>query len=165
MVPTLAWCCFWHWFYGVSNFGPRLTHWWLWRWPNGGSNIDTVKAANIGPMVAPTLASVNVSSNIDPVVVVAPTFAQKWPNGSPSIGPVLALAVTHWCVIWDQRCFYFCYCMWNTPCVYFRVQPGECYHLYTKFHEAGFQDYQLPEMLRTRLEELCLQIKVREIES
>jgi len=41
-----------------------------------------------------------------------------------------------------------------------RVQPGECYHLYTAFHEAQFADYQLPEMLRTRLEELCLQIKV-----
>jgi len=42
-----------------------------------------------------------------------------------------------------------------------RVQPGECYHLYTAFHEAQFADYQLPEMLRTRLEELCLQIKVK----
>ena len=41
-----------------------------------------------------------------------------------------------------------------------RVQPGECCHLYTAFHEAQFADYQLPEMLRTRLEELCLQIKV-----
>jgi len=44
-----------------------------------------------------------------------------------------------------------------------RVQPGECYHLYTAFHEAQFADYQLPEMLRTRLEELCLQIKVMSI--
>ena len=43
---------------------------------------------------------------------------------------------------------------------YVRVQPGECYHLYTAFQEARFADYQLPEMLRTRLEELCLQIKV-----
>ena len=41
-----------------------------------------------------------------------------------------------------------------------RVQPGECYHLYTAYHEAQFQDYQLPEMLRTRLEELCLKVKL-----
>lgn len=41
-----------------------------------------------------------------------------------------------------------------------RVQAGECYHLYTAHHWSQFSDYQLPEMLRTRLEELCLQIKV-----
>lgn len=41
-----------------------------------------------------------------------------------------------------------------------RVQPGYCYHLYTglKWHEMI--DYLPPEMLRTRLEELCLQIKL-----
>ncbi|XP_036369202.1 ATP-dependent DNA/RNA helicase DHX36 isoform X3 [Octopus sinensis] len=41
-----------------------------------------------------------------------------------------------------------------------RVQPGECYHLYSSFTETTLDDYLLPEMLRTRLEELCLQIKL-----
>lgn len=41
-----------------------------------------------------------------------------------------------------------------------RVQPGECYHLYTRHHEKQLRDYELPEMLRTRLEKLCLDIKV-----
>ncbi|XP_041377673.1 ATP-dependent DNA/RNA helicase DHX36-like isoform X2 [Gigantopelta aegis] len=41
-----------------------------------------------------------------------------------------------------------------------RVQAGKCYHLYTSLQWNGFQDYLLPEILRTRLEELCLQIKL-----
>lgn len=41
-----------------------------------------------------------------------------------------------------------------------RVQPGECYHLYTTLTESQLMDYLPPEMLRTRLEELCLQIKL-----
>ena len=41
-----------------------------------------------------------------------------------------------------------------------RVQPGYCFHLFTKYHADALEDYQLPEMLRTPLEELCLQIKV-----
>ncbi|ELT91988.1 hypothetical protein CAPTEDRAFT_154310 [Capitella teleta] len=41
-----------------------------------------------------------------------------------------------------------------------RVQPGECYHLYTRHHEKQLRDYELPEMLRTRLEKLCLDIKM-----
>ncbi|KAL8564469.1 hypothetical protein ACOMHN_017611 [Nucella lapillus] len=56
-----------------------------------------------------------------------------------------------------------------------RVQEGYCYHLYTglKWTEEGYcyhlytglkwtevMDYLPPEMLRTRLEELCLQIKL-----
>ncbi|XP_022089180.1 ATP-dependent RNA helicase DHX36-like isoform X2 [Acanthaster planci] len=40
-----------------------------------------------------------------------------------------------------------------------RVQPGECYHLYNQLKAAMLADYQLPEMLRTPLDELCLQIK------
>ena len=47
-----------------------------------------------------------------------------------------------------------------TCCLVNRVQPGECYHLYTSYQEKLLADYQLPEMLRTRLEELCLHIKV-----
>lgn len=40
-----------------------------------------------------------------------------------------------------------------------RVQPGVCYRLYPKLiHEAMLQ-YQLPEILRTPLQELCLHIK------
>jgi ATP-dependent RNA helicase DHX36 len=41
-----------------------------------------------------------------------------------------------------------------------RVQPGECYHLYTRHHAELLAEYDLPEMLRTRLEKLCLDIKV-----
>ncbi|KAI0523117.1 hypothetical protein KFK09_005507 [Dendrobium nobile] len=40
-----------------------------------------------------------------------------------------------------------------------RVQPGECYHLYPKCVYDAFADYQLPELLRTPLNSLCLQIK------
>jgi len=42
----------------------------------------------------------------------------------------------------------------------FRVQPGHCYHLYNGLRASLLDDYQLPEILRTPLEELCLQIKV-----
>lgn len=41
-----------------------------------------------------------------------------------------------------------------------RVQPGHCFHLFTKFCYDSCLDYLPPEMLRTRLEELCLQIKL-----
>ncbi|KAK3800360.1 hypothetical protein RRG08_052745 [Elysia crispata] len=41
-----------------------------------------------------------------------------------------------------------------------RVQPGHCFHLYTKFCYDTSLDYLPPEILRTRLEELCLQIKL-----
>ncbi|KAK4479906.1 hypothetical protein RD792_015450 [Penstemon davidsonii] len=40
-----------------------------------------------------------------------------------------------------------------------RVQPGECYHLYPRCVYDAFEDYQLPEILRTPLQSLCLQIK------
>lgn len=40
-----------------------------------------------------------------------------------------------------------------------RVQPGECYHLYPRCVYDSFADYQLPEILRTPLQSLCLQIK------
>ncbi|TXG57279.1 hypothetical protein EZV62_018592 [Acer yangbiense] len=40
-----------------------------------------------------------------------------------------------------------------------RVQPGECYHLYPRCVHAAFAEYQLPEILRTPLQSLCLQIK------
>ncbi|KAL5722068.1 RNA helicase [Ranunculus cassubicifolius] len=40
-----------------------------------------------------------------------------------------------------------------------RVQSGECYHLYPKCVYDAFADYQLPELLRTPLQSLCLQIK------
>ncbi|XP_021727385.1 DExH-box ATP-dependent RNA helicase DExH3-like [Chenopodium quinoa] len=40
-----------------------------------------------------------------------------------------------------------------------RVQSGECYHLYPKCVYDAFSDYQLPELLRTPLQSLCLQIK------
>ncbi|CAH8381724.1 unnamed protein product [Eruca vesicaria subsp. sativa] len=40
-----------------------------------------------------------------------------------------------------------------------RVQPGQCYHLYPKCLYEAFAEYQLPEILRTPLQSLCLQIK------
>lgn len=40
-----------------------------------------------------------------------------------------------------------------------RVQSGECYHLYPRCVHQAFADYQLPELLRTPLQSLCLQIK------
>ncbi|XP_031265566.1 DExH-box ATP-dependent RNA helicase DExH5, mitochondrial isoform X3 [Pistacia vera] len=40
-----------------------------------------------------------------------------------------------------------------------RVQPGECYHLYPRCIYDAFAEYQLPEILRTPLQSLCLQIK------
>jgi ATP-dependent RNA helicase DHX36 len=40
-----------------------------------------------------------------------------------------------------------------------RVQPGVCYRLYPKMIHEAMLDYQLPEILRTPLQELCLHIK------
>ncbi|KQK02430.1 hypothetical protein BRADI_2g01360v3 [Brachypodium distachyon] len=40
-----------------------------------------------------------------------------------------------------------------------RVQSGECFHLYPQCVYNAFADYQLPELLRTPLQSLCLQIK------
>ncbi|XP_071690498.1 DExH-box ATP-dependent RNA helicase DExH1 [Rutidosis leptorrhynchoides] len=40
-----------------------------------------------------------------------------------------------------------------------RVQPGVCYRLYPKLVHDAMLQYQLPEILRTPLQELCLQIK------
>ncbi|MCO5602445.1 hypothetical protein L7F22_056577 [Adiantum nelumboides] len=40
-----------------------------------------------------------------------------------------------------------------------RVQPGECYHLYPRAVFEAFAEYQEPELLRTPLHSLCLQIK------
>ncbi|XP_068136975.1 ATP-dependent DNA/RNA helicase DHX36 [Hyperolius riggenbachi] len=41
-----------------------------------------------------------------------------------------------------------------------RVKPGFCYHLYNSLRDSLLNDYQLPEVVRTPLEELCLQIKI-----
>nr|GLL32231.1 DExH-box ATP-dependent RNA helicase DExH5, mitochondrial [Ipomoea trifida] len=40
-----------------------------------------------------------------------------------------------------------------------RVRPGICYHLYPRCVFDALADYQLPEILRTPLQSLCLQIK------
>ncbi|MQL71690.1 hypothetical protein Taro_003989 [Colocasia esculenta] len=40
-----------------------------------------------------------------------------------------------------------------------RVQPGVCYRLYPKILHDAMPQYQLPEILRTPLQELCLNIK------
>uniref|UniRef100_A0A8C1M847 RNA helicase n=1 Tax=Cyprinus carpio TaxID=7962 RepID=A0A8C1M847_CYPCA len=41
-----------------------------------------------------------------------------------------------------------------------RVSPGKCYHLYNGLRASLLDNYQLPEIQRTPLEELCLQIKI-----
>ncbi|XP_071703455.1 DExH-box ATP-dependent RNA helicase DExH3 isoform X2 [Rutidosis leptorrhynchoides] len=46
-----------------------------------------------------------------------------------------------------------------------RVQPGECYHLYPRCVYEAFSEYQLPELLRTPLNSLCLQIKSLQVDS
>ncbi|KAK9283052.1 hypothetical protein L1049_011280 [Liquidambar formosana] len=46
-----------------------------------------------------------------------------------------------------------------------RVQPGECYHLYPSCVYEAFAEYQLPELLRTPLNSLCLQIKSLQVGS
>ena len=44
-----------------------------------------------------------------------------------------------------------------------RVQPGVCYHLYTRAREMTLSQFVQPEMLRTRLEEVVLQVKILEL--
>ncbi|XP_031280781.1 DExH-box ATP-dependent RNA helicase DExH3 [Pistacia vera] len=46
-----------------------------------------------------------------------------------------------------------------------RVQPGDCYHLYPRCVYEAFAEYQLPELLRTPLNSLCLQIKSLQVRS
>ncbi|OMO68104.1 Single-stranded nucleic acid binding R3H [Corchorus olitorius] len=41
-----------------------------------------------------------------------------------------------------------------------RCQPGICYHLYTKLRAASMADFQVPEIKRMPIEELCLQVKL-----
>lgn len=41
-----------------------------------------------------------------------------------------------------------------------RVCPGKCFHLYNGLRASLLDAYQLPEIMRTPLEELCLQIKI-----
>ncbi|CAI5507371.1 unnamed protein product [Closterium sp. Naga37s-1] len=44
-----------------------------------------------------------------------------------------------------------------------RVQPGICFHLYPKLVYDSLLEFQLPEILRTPLQELCVQIKHLEL--
>eukprot|EP00249_Psilotum_nudum_P020389 c27681_g1_i1 orf=52-3915(+) len=41
-----------------------------------------------------------------------------------------------------------------------RCQPGVCYHLFSKVRAAAMPEFQVPEIRRTPLEELCLQVKL-----
>ncbi|XP_057792860.1 DExH-box ATP-dependent RNA helicase DExH6 isoform X2 [Salvia miltiorrhiza] len=41
-----------------------------------------------------------------------------------------------------------------------RCQAGICYHLYSKFRAASLPDFQVPEIKRMPIEELCLQVKL-----
>ncbi|KAL1464523.1 hypothetical protein WDU94_004159 [Cyamophila willieti] len=44
-----------------------------------------------------------------------------------------------------------------------RVQEGLCYHLYSRAREQTFQDYPLPEIQRTRLDEVVLKAKMLQL--
>ena len=44
-----------------------------------------------------------------------------------------------------------------------RVQPGICYHLFSRAREMTLEQYAVPEILRTRLEEVILKIKILEL--
>ncbi|XP_072951101.1 DExH-box ATP-dependent RNA helicase DExH6 isoform X1 [Typha angustifolia] len=41
-----------------------------------------------------------------------------------------------------------------------RCQAGICYHLYSKLRSSSLPDYQVPEIKRMPIEELCLQVKL-----
>ena len=41
-----------------------------------------------------------------------------------------------------------------------RCQPGICYHLYSKLRAASMPDFQVPEIKRMPIEELCLQVLI-----
>ncbi|CAJ1971301.1 unnamed protein product [Sphenostylis stenocarpa] len=41
-----------------------------------------------------------------------------------------------------------------------RCQPGICYHLYSRTRAASLPDFQIPEIRRIPIEELCLQVKL-----
>lgn len=41
-----------------------------------------------------------------------------------------------------------------------RCQPGVCYHLFSKVRASALPDFKVPEIKRTPLEELCLQVKL-----
>ncbi|PON35523.1 putative ATP-dependent RNA helicase YTHDC [Parasponia andersonii] len=41
-----------------------------------------------------------------------------------------------------------------------RCQPGICYHLYSKLRAASLPEFQVPEIKRMPIEELCLQVKL-----
>lgn len=41
-----------------------------------------------------------------------------------------------------------------------RCQPGNCYHLYSKLRASSLPDFQVPEIKRMPIEELCLQVKL-----
>ncbi|KAK8453741.1 hypothetical protein SEVIR_5G335400v4 [Setaria viridis] len=41
-----------------------------------------------------------------------------------------------------------------------RCQAGICYHLYSRFRASSLPDYQIPEIKRMPIEELCLQVKL-----
>ncbi|KAF5744051.1 ATP-dependent RNA helicase DHX36-like isoform X1 [Tripterygium wilfordii] len=41
-----------------------------------------------------------------------------------------------------------------------RCQPGTCYHLFSKLRAASLPEFQVPEIKRMPIEELCLQVKL-----
>ena len=66
-----------------------------------------------------------------------------------------------WVPMFAKAEMYIAICVLNfLYCLFFRVKKGVCYHLFTQYHWDNFADYTLPEILRTPLDALGLQIKV-----
>jgi HrpA-like RNA helicase len=42
------------------------------------------------------------------------------------------------------------------------LQPGVCFHLYSRQRSEALADFQLPELRRSPLDEMCLQVKLLE---
>lgn len=68
-------------------------------------------------------------------------------------------------LIFDHSTIFFCLCyyMYMYIISFNRVQAGHCFHLFTSLQYDEMKEYIAPEILRTRLEELCLMIKVAAI--
>lgn len=41
-----------------------------------------------------------------------------------------------------------------------RVRPGLCFHMYSRQRSESLQEYQLPQLMRSPLDEVCLQVKL-----
>lgn len=40
------------------------------------------------------------------------------------------------------------------------MRPGLCFHMYSRQRSESLQEYQLPQLMRSPLDEVCLQVKL-----